>query len=130
MLKYLIYLVTMFIIVYFQFVGTDMQKKSDLKIVQEYLSIPVPIDTINTANDFRLGDGSFVIWSYLLNDKKNIDYSKNQLINKGWKLEKIDKSDISNIYYFQKDDLYYRLPDSLKSNDWGECIGYKKLYKK
>ncbi len=26
MLKYLIYLVTMFIIVYFQFVGTDMQK--------------------------------------------------------------------------------------------------------
>lgn len=126
MLKYLIYLVTMFIIVYFQFVGTDMQKKSDLKIVQEYLSIPVPIDTINTANDFRLGDGSFVIWSYLLNDKKNIDYSKNQLINKGWKLEKIDKSDISNIYYFQKDDLYYRLPDSLKSNDWGECIGYKK----
>ena len=130
MLKYLIYLVTMFIIVYFQFVGTDMQTKSDLKIVQEYLSIPVPIDTINTANDFRLGDGSFVIWSYLLNDKKNIDYSKNQLINKGWKLEKIDKSDISNIYYFQKDDLYYRLPDSLKSNDWGECIGYKKLYKK
>jgi len=126
MLKYLIYLVTMFIIIYFQFVGTDMQKKSDLKIVQEYLSIPVPIDTINTANDFRLGDGSFVIWSYLLNDKKNIDYSKNQLINKGWKLEKIDKSDISNIYYFQKDDLYYRLPDSLKSNDWGECIGYKK----
>ena len=126
MLKYLIYLVTMFIIIYFQFVGTDMQKKSDLKIVQEYLSIPVPIDTINTANDFRLGDGSFVIWSYLLNDKKNIDYSKNQLINKGWKLEKIDRSDISNIYYFQKDDLYYRLPDSLKSNDWGECIGYKK----
>lgn len=47
-----------------------MQKKSDLKIVQEYLSIPVPIDTINTANDFRLGDGSFVIWSYLQNDKK------------------------------------------------------------
>lgn len=126
MLKYLIYLVTMFIIIYFQFVGTDMQKKSDLKIVQEYLSIPVPIDTINTANDFRLGDGSFVIWSYLLNDKKNIDYSKNQLINKGWKLEKIDKSDISNIYYFQKDDLYYWLSDSLKSNDWGECIGYKK----
>lgn len=126
MFKYIIYLITIIIIVYFQFVGTDMQKKSDLKIVQEYLSIPVPIDTINTANDFRLGDGSFVIWSYLLNDKKNIDYSKKQLINKGWKLEKIDKSDISNIYYFQKDDLYYRLPDSLKSNDWGECIGYKK----
>lgn len=126
MFKYIIYLITIIMIVYFQFVGTDMQKKSDLKIVQEYLSIPVPIDTINTANDFRLGDGSFVIWSYLLNDKKNIDYSKNQLINKGWKLEKIDKSDISNIYYFQKDDLYYRLPDSLKSNDWGECIGYKK----
>ena len=57
---------------------------------------------------------------------KNIDYSKKQLINKGWKLEKIDKSDISNIYYFKKDDLYYRLPDSLESNDWGECIGYKK----
>lgn len=126
MFKYIIYLITIIIIVYFQFVGTDMQKKSDLKIVQEYLSIPVPIDTINTANDFRLGDGSFVIWSYLLNDKKNIDYSKNQLINKGWKLEKIDKSDISNIYYFQKDDLYYWLSDSLKSNDWGECIGYKK----
>ena len=65
MLKYLIYLVTMFIIIYFQFVGTDMQKKSDLKIVQEYLSIPVPIDTINTANTFRLGDSSFVIWSDL-----------------------------------------------------------------
>ena len=31
MLKYLIYLVTMFIIIYFQFVGTDMQKNSDLK---------------------------------------------------------------------------------------------------
>lgn len=126
MFKYIIYLITIIIIVYFQFVGTDMQKKSDLKIVQEYLSIPVPIDTINTANDFRLRDGSFVIWSYLQNDKKNIDYSKNQLINKGWKLEKIDKSDISNIYYFQKDDLYYWLSDSLKSNDWGECIGYKK----
>lgn len=126
MFKYIIYLITIIIIVYFQFVGTDMQKKSDLKIVQEYLSIPVPIDTINTANDFRLGDGSFVIWSYLLNDKKNIDYSKKQLINKGWKLEKIDRSDISNIYYFQKDDLYYRLPDSLESNEWGECIGYKK----
>lgn len=126
MLKYLIYLVTMFIIIYFQFVGTNMQKNSDLKIVQEYLSIPVPIDTINTANTFRLGDGSFVIWSDLQNDKKNIDYSKKQLINKGWKLEKIDRSDISNIYYFQKDDLYYWLSDSLESNDWGECIGYKK----
>lgn len=88
MFKYIIYLITIIIIVYFQFVGTDMQKKSDLKIVQEYLSIPVPIDTINTANDFRFGDGSFVIWSYLLNDKKNIDYSKKQLINKGWKLKK------------------------------------------
>lgn len=126
MLKYLIYLVTMFIIIYFQFVGTDMQKNSDLKIVQEYLSIPVPIDTINTANTFRLGDNSFVIWGYLQNDKKNIDYSIKQLINKGWKLEKIDKSDISKIYYFKKDDLYYRLSDSLKSNDWGECIGRKK----
>lgn len=126
MFKYIIYLITIIIIVYFQFVGTDMSKNSDLKIVQEYLSIPVPIDTINTANDFRFGDGSFVIWSYLLNDKKNIDYSKKQLINKGWKLEKIDRSDISNIYYFQKDDLYYRLPDSLESNEWGECIGYKK----
>ena len=70
MFKYMIYLITIIIIVYFQFVGTDMSKNSDLKIVQEYLSIPVPIDTINTANDFRLGDGSFVIWSYLLNDKK------------------------------------------------------------
>lgn len=126
MLKYLIYLVTMFIIIYFQFVGTDMSKNSDLKIVQEYLSIPVPINTINTGNHFRLGDGSFVIWSDLQNDKKNIDYSKKQLINKGWKLEKIDRSDISNIYYFQKDDLYYWLSDSLESNDWGECIGYKK----
>lgn len=126
MLKYLIYLVTMFIIIYFQFVGTDMQKNSDLKIVQEYLSIPVPINTINTGNHFRLGDNSFVIWGYLENDKKNIDYSIKQLINKGWKLEKIDKSDISNIYYFKKDDLYYRLSDSLKSNDWGECIGHKK----
>lgn len=126
MFKYIIYLITIIIIVYFQFVGTDMQKNSDLKIVQEYLSIPVPIDTINTGNHFRLGDGSFVIWCYLQNDKKNIDYSKKQLINKGWKLEKIDKSDISNIYYFKKDDLYYRLPDSLESNDWGECIGYKK----
>lgn len=126
MFKYIIYLITIIIIVYFQFVGTDMQKKSDLKIVQEYLSIPVPIDTINTANDFRLGDGSFVIWSCLLNDKKNIDYSKNQLINKGWKLEKIDKSDISNIYYFQKDDLYYWLSNSLKTNEWSEDIGYKK----
>ena len=126
MFKYIIYLITIIIIVYFQFVGTDMQKNSDLKIVQEYLSIPVPIDTINTGNHFRLGDGSFVIWCYLQNDKKNIDYSKKQLINKGWKLEKIDKSDISNIYYFKKDDLYYRLPDSLESNEWGECIGYKK----
>lgn len=126
MFKYIIYLITIIIIVYFQFVGTDMSKNSDLKIVQEYLSIPVPIDTINTANDFRLGDGSFVIWSYLLNDKKNIDYTKKQLINKGWTLEKIDKSDISNIYYFKKDNLYYRLPDSLESSDWGECIGYKK----
>lgn len=126
MFKYIIYLITIIIIVYFQFVGTDMQKNSDLKIVQEYLSIPVPINTINTGNHFRLGDGSFVIWCYLQNDKKNIDYSKKQLINKGWNLEKIDKSDISNIYYFKKDDLYYRLPDSLESNDWGECIGYKK----
>ena len=89
MFKYIIYLITIIIIIYFQFVGTDMQKNSDLKIVQEYLSIPVPIDTINTANTFRLGDGSFVIWSDLQNDKKNIDYSKKQLINKGWKLEKI-----------------------------------------
>ena len=126
MFKYIIYLITIIIIVYFQFVGTDMSKNSDLKIVQEYLSIPVPINTINTGNHFRLGDGSFVIWGYLQNDKKNIDYSKKQLINKGWKLEKIDRSDISNIYYFQKDDLYYRLSDSLESNEWGECIGYKK----
>ena len=48
MFKYIIYLITIIIIVYFQFVGTDMQKNSDLKIVQEYLTIPVPIDTINT----------------------------------------------------------------------------------
>lgn len=81
MFKYIIYLITIIIIIYFQFVGTDMQKNSDLKIVQEYLSIPVPIDTINTANTFRLGDGSFVIWSDLQNDKKNIDYSK-KAINK------------------------------------------------
>lgn len=70
MFKYIIYLITIIIIVYFQFVGTDMSKNSDLKIVQEYLSIPVPINTINTGNHFRLGDGSFVIWGYLQNDKK------------------------------------------------------------
>ena len=81
MFKYIIYLITIIIIVYFQFVGTDMSKNSDLKIVQEYLSIPVPINTINTGNHFRLGDGSFVIWGYLQNDKKNIDYSK-KAINK------------------------------------------------
>ena len=50
MFKYIIYLITIIIIVYFQFVGTDMSKNSDLKIVQEYLSIPVPINTINTGN--------------------------------------------------------------------------------
>lgn len=58
--------------------------------------------------------------------RKILIIQKKQLINKGWKLEKIDRSDISNIYYFQKDDLYYWLSDSLESNDWGECIGYKK----
>ncbi|HJA50600.1 MAG TPA: hypothetical protein H9953_04560 [Candidatus Fusicatenibacter intestinipullorum] len=77
MLKYLIYLVTMFIIIYFQFVGTDMSKNSDLKIVQEYLSIPVPINTINTGNHFRLGDGSFVIWSDLYGHKKILNLLKN-----------------------------------------------------
>lgn len=52
-------------------------KKSDLKIVQEYLSIPVPIDTINTANTFRLGDSSFVIWSDLYGHKKILNLLKN-----------------------------------------------------
>lgn len=79
MFKYIIYLITIIIIVYFQFVGTDMQKNSDLKIVQEYLTIPVPIDTINTANQFRLGDSSFVIWSDLYSHKKNIEFTKEQL---------------------------------------------------
>ena len=102
MLKYLIYLVTMFIIVYFQFVGTDMQKKSDLKIVQEYLSIPVPIDTINTANQFRLGDSSFVIWSDLYGHKKSIEFTKEQLKKNGWELEKTNKYNTSNVYYFEK----------------------------
>ena len=77
MFKYIIYLITIIIIVYFQFVGTDMQKNSDLKIVQEYLTIPVPIDTINTANQFRLGDSSFVIWSDLYSHKKILNLLKN-----------------------------------------------------
>lgn len=77
MFKYIIYLITIIMIVYFQFVGTDMQKNSDLKIVQEYLTIPVPIDTINTANQFRLGDSSFVIWSDLYGHKKILNLLKN-----------------------------------------------------
>ena len=77
MFKYIIYLITIIIIIYFQFVGTDMQKNSDLKIVQEYLTIPVPIDTINTANQFRLGDSSFVIWSDLYSHKKILNLLKN-----------------------------------------------------
>ena len=126
MFKYIIYLITIIIIVYFQFVGTDMKKTSDLKIIQEYLSIPVPIDTINTANDFRLGDGSFVIWSYLKGNNKNIKFTKEQLERNGWKLEKVNKYDISDVYYFKKDNLYYKLSDSLKNNEWSEDIGYKK----
>lgn len=126
MFKYIIYLITIIIIVYFQFVGTDMKKTSDLKIIQEYLSIPVPIDTINTANDFRLGDGSFVIWSYLKGNNKNIKFTKEQLERNGWKLEKVNKYDISDVYYFKKDNLYYKLADSLKNNEWSEDIGYKK----
>jgi hypothetical protein len=126
MLKYLIYLVTMFIIIYFQFVGTDMQKKSDLKIVQEYLSIPVPIDTINTANQFRLGDSSFVIWSDLYGHKKNIEFTKEQLKKNGWELEKTNKYNTSNVYYFKKNNLYYKVFNSLKTNEWSEDIGYKK----
>ena len=130
MLKYLIYLVTMFIIIYFQFVGTDMQKKSDLKIVQEYLSIPVPIDTINTANQFRLGDSSFVIWSDLYGHKKNIEFTKEQLKkmdgNYGWELEKTNKYNTSNVNYFKKNNLYYKVFNSLKTNEWSEDIGYKK----
>lgn len=126
MLKYLIYLVTMFIIIYFQFVGTDMQKKSDLKIVQEYLSIPVPIDTINIANTFRLGDSSFVIWSDLYGHKKNIEFTKEQLKKNGWELEKTNKYNTSNVYYFKKNNLYYKVFNSLKTNDWSEDIGYKK----
>lgn len=126
MLKYLIYFVTMFIIIYFQFVGTDMQKKSDLKIVQEYLSIPVPIDTINTANQFRLGDSSFVIWSDLYGHKKNIEFTKEQLKKNGWELEKTNKYNTSNVYYFKKNNLYYKVFNSLKTNEWSEDIGYKK----
>lgn len=126
MLKYLIYLVTMFIIIYFQFVGTDMQKKSDLKIVQEYLSIPVPIDTINTANQFRLGDSSFVIWSDLYGHKKNIEFTKEQLKKNGWELEKTNKYNTSNVNYFKKNNLYYKVFNSLKTNEWSEDIGYKK----
>lgn len=126
MLKYLIYLVTMFIIIYFQFVGTDMQKNSDLKIVQEYLSIPVPIDTINTANQFRLGDSSFVIWSDLYGHKKNIEFTKEQLKKNGWELEKTNKYNTSNVYYFKKNNLYYKVFNSLKTNEWSEDIGYKK----
>lgn len=102
MFKYIIYLITIIIIVYFQFVGTDMQKNSDLKIVQEYLTIPVPIDTINTANQFRLGDSSFVIWSDLYSHKKNIEFTKEQLKKNGWELEKTNKYNTSNVYYFKK----------------------------
>lgn len=126
MFKYIIYLITIIIIVYFQFVGTDMQKNSDLKIVQEYLSIPVPINTINTANDFRLGDGSFVIWSDLKGNNKNIKFTKEQLERNGWELEKVNKYDISYVYYFKKANLYYKLANSLKTNEWSEDIGYKK----
>ena len=129
MLKYLIYLVTMFIIIYFQFVGTDMSKNSDLKIVQEYLSIPVPINTINTGNHFRLGDGSFVIWSDLYGHKKILNLLKNNWKN-GWELEKTNKYNTSNVYYFKKNNLYYKVFNSLKTNEWSEDIGYKKWYKK
>lgn len=126
MFKYIIYLITIIIIVYFQFVGTDMQKNSDLKIVQEYLTIPVPIDTINTANQFRLGDSSFVIWSDLYGHKKNIEFTKEQLKKNGWELEKTNKYNTSNVYYFKKNNLYYKVFNSLKTNEWSEDIGYKK----
>ncbi len=126
MFKYIIYLITIIIIVYFQFVGTDMQKNSDLKIVQEYLTIPVPIDTINTANQFRLGDSSFVIWSDLYSHKKNIEFTKEQLKKNGWELEKTNKYNTSNVYYFKKNNLYYKVFNSLKTNEWSEDIGYKK----
>lgn len=101
-------------------------KKSDLKIVQEYLSIPVPIDTINTANQFRLGDSSFVIWSDLYGHKKNIEFTKEQLKKNGWELEKTNKYNTSNVYYFKKNNLYYKVFNSLKTNEWSEDIGYKK----
>ena len=126
MFKYIIYLITIIIIVYFQFVGTDMQKNSDLKIVQEYLTIPVPIDTINTANQFRLGDSSFVIWSDLYGHKKNIEFTKEQLKKNGWELEKTNKYNTYNVYYFKKNNLYYKVFNSLKTNEWSEDIGYKK----
>lgn len=102
------------------------KKNSDLKIVQEYLSIPVPINTINTADDFRLGDGSFVIWSDLKGNNKNIKFTKEQLERNGWELEKVNKYDISYVYYFKKANLYYKLANSLKTNEWSEDIGYKK----
>lgn len=126
-MKYLIYLITIIIIVYLQFVGTYMQKKADLKLVQEYLSIPVPVNTVNTANHFRIGDGSFVIWSDLNGTNKNIDFTKTKLEQNGWKLVKTENQTTNNVYYFEKNDLYYWVSDFLVTkNGWGECIGYKK----
>lgn len=131
-LKKIIILIEVVIITFICFHKFDYEKDADLKLLREYLAIPVPYNTVNLTSHYRVAKSfgnygnNFVIWLAFESKNVNIEETVKNLKSNNWKLDKTEKTDKGIVHYFNKDDMYYWVGYSNKDDNWSECIGYQK----
>ena len=84
-----VYFIIVFIVGYNVFFRSIEENNNDLNVVKAYLDIPVPVETKLVEFRSIARDGSFVVWSILKSENKNLDSSLKILVNNDWKENEI-----------------------------------------
>ncbi|WP_307746072.1 hypothetical protein [uncultured Phascolarctobacterium sp.] len=118
-----VYFIIVFIVGYNVFFRSIEENNNDLNVVKAYLDIPVPVETKLVEFRSIARDGSFVVWSILKSENKNLDSSLKILVNNDWKENEIYEKNKYITYNFSKGNMYYIIQNYLNNDEWGESVG-------
>ncbi|WP_293718435.1 hypothetical protein [uncultured Phascolarctobacterium sp.] len=118
-----VYFIIVFIVGYNVFFRSIEENNNDLNVVKAYLDIPVPVETKLVEFRSIARDGSFVVWSILKSENKNLDSSLKILVNNDWKENEIYEKNKYITYNFSKENMYYIIQNYLNNDEWGESVG-------
>ncbi len=122
MINFFIYLIIFISILIFTFYDSNEEILYNNKIMQYYLTQPLPKNTHLISHTNLLKGGDKVIWLSLKSEGKNINKSVNYLKNNGWQYIGKSKNNKVIIYEFKKNNFHYTIKDKYLTKEWSENI--------